>query len=217
MIGAGPRWRRGLWFAGVGLVCGTLFAVAVFAFTGAAIVLVIGPVACGLAGWLAGVVVEGAADLGGRLFLGGNVGTRPEYSAARALAIRGRFEEAVAAYRSGAEEWPEDPEPLIQGASILRDHLGRLDEAEQWLLRASRLPRLEEGQTIIVLRELIGLHEVSGEPARALPPLARVAEEQGSTRAGEWAAGELARLRAAIWSAEAAPGRPQAGRGNGDD
>ncbi len=145
-------------------------------------------------------VVEGSGDLAKRIYMGGEEGTSPEYSVARGLALRGLHEEAVKAFAAGAEEYPEDPEPLLAGARLLRDPLGRYDEALDWLLRARRIPDMAPREQILIVQEMVDLYEGPLEdPARALPLLAEVAERHKGTRPGEWAARRLAALRTEIW------------------
>jgi tetratricopeptide (TPR) repeat protein len=156
---------------------------------------------CAVAGYLIGAfIVEGAGDLAGRIYGGGHVGTKREYSRAQALAMRGEYRAAVAEYEAAAEEFPEDPEPLILGARVLRDGLKDLEAAAEWLRRARDRPRLQPSADITIARELVDLYDGPLEtPEKALPELARIAATYPGTTAGEWAGRQLARLRTKVW------------------
>lgn len=166
---------------------------------------------CGVSGYLIGAfVVEGAGSLVSRLYLGGQVGTQREYSRAQALAARGEYRVAVAEYEAAADEFPDDPEPLIRGARILRDDLKDLEAAEDWLRRARAISRLAPAADVTIARELVDLYDGPLEtPEKALPELARIADAYPDTTAGEWAGRQLARLRTEVWETvkevEAAP------------
>ena len=75
--------------------------------------------------WLV-ALPAGVGDLARRIFMGADQGTAPEYSVARGLEVRGDYEAAIAAYRGGAQTYPEEWKHLLVGARILRDHLNRL-------------------------------------------------------------------------------------------
>jgi hypothetical protein len=157
--------------------------------------------AAAVSGYLIGaIVIEGAGDLAGRLYGGGHVGTKPEYSRAQALSVRGDHEGAVKLFEAEAEAHPDDPEPLILGARVLRDALGDHGRAVAWLRRARAIPRLERSADVIIARELVDLYDGPlQEPRKAIPELARIAEAYPDTTAGEWAGRQLARLRTRIW------------------
>lgn len=158
-------------------------------------------VAIGGTAWaMKAFVIEGAGDLAQRIYMGGEEGTSPEYSVAHGLALRGQYEAAVDAFAAGAGEYPEDPEPLLAGARLLRDPLGRFEEARDWLLRARRIPDIGLREEVLVVQELVDLYDGPlEEPARAMPLLAQVKERHAGTRPGEWAARRLAALRTERW------------------
>lgn len=189
--------------AGIGVMWG-LLAVAVAGMAGGAVpgwVAVATAAASGTAAWLyRALLVEGSVDFVRRLYMGSDGGTTPEYSVARGLEARGRYEAALAEYAAGAAEYPEDPEPLLLGARLLREHLHRPQEALTWLKRARRLPDLTQRDEIRIDCDLVELYEgVLEDPAGALPILARIAERHAGTQPAQWAARRLAELRAEVW------------------
>lgn len=159
--------------------------------------------ASGTFAWLyKALIIEGSGDFVRRLYMGRDGGTAPEYSLARSLEVRGHYQAALAEYAAGADEYPEDLEPLLLGARLLRSHLDRPDEALAWLQRARRLPGLAAHDEILIDREIVELYDGPLEnPAGALPTLARLAERHAGTRPAEWAQGRLAAIRNSTWSA----------------
>jgi tetratricopeptide (TPR) repeat protein len=121
---------------------------------------------------------------------------RREYSRARALEVRGEYEEAIRAYEAEILEGPRAAEPFLRIARIFRDDLKDLDSAEHWFRRAQREGKLSSGEAIRVHRELaeIFLH-LRKEPRRAAPELARLVEGYAHTPDGRWAARELAEIK----------------------
>ncbi len=120
---------------------------------------------------------------------------RPEYSQAQALAVRGAYPEAVDAYELLVLEHPKDSEPYIQLARLHRDRLDDLERAVRWFRRALRDSEISSGQEILVLREIVEIYTHRlGEPARAGPYLARIAEKYPETPDGQWAERELDEL-----------------------
>lgn len=127
----------------------------------------------------------------------------PEHSRAVALAARGRYPEAVAAFREAVDENPADPTPHLGIARIHRDHLGDPEGAARWFRRALREADMPGGMAVLVRRELVELylHRME-EPRRAAPELARMAQEWAGTEQGEWAARELAVVKKEMWKEE---------------
>lgn len=199
--------------AGIGAMWGFL-AMAVAGMAGGAVpgwLPVATAAVTGTAAWLyRAVLTEGSVDLVRRLYLGSDGGTTPEYSVARGLEAHGRYEAALAEYAAGAAEYPEDPEPLLLGARLLRGDLHRPREALTWLKRARRLPDLTRREEILIDSELVELYDGPLEdPAGAIPILARIAERHAGTRPAQWAEHRLADLRAEAWRTdlEDPPGR----------
>lgn len=117
---------------------------------------------------------------------------KKEYSYAESLVARGELEEAVVAYQVAATNDPGDPEPFLRIARLHRDGLEEPLEAVTWFRKALRHAQLSRGQEMRALREIaeIFLHHI-GEPRKAAPELARLAERFSTTPDGEWAAREL--------------------------
>jgi len=96
-------------------------------------------------------------------------------------------------------EDPSDPIPYLRIARINRDNLKRYDEAVRWLRRALGEAALPPGAAHLATRELVELYMTKlNDPRRAAPLLARMAEERSGSPEGEWAASELARVKATI-------------------
>lgn len=118
---------------------------------------------------------------------------RTEHSRAESLAARGQYEEAVAAFEVAVAEDPTDPRPYLRVARIYRDHLGRPEDAARWFRRASREAKTP---SVIARKELVELymHRMNA-PEKAVPELARMAEELAGTPEGEWAATKLRHVK----------------------
>lgn len=168
-----------------------------------------GPLAAamlGLAIWgamLAAPLV--ASSLGGRAAgslyspSGRSTPRRREYSHAQSLAARGLYPEALAAFEVAISEDPADPEPYLRIARILRDRMGRHAAAAEAFKRALTVQGLPRGTRALVTRELVELYAGRlGEPTRAAPLLARLADEQSGTPEGDWAVEELKRVKELI-------------------
>lgn len=145
------------------------------------------------------IVLAGCAGRAALLALGSSgraPARRKEYSFAQSLVARGLFEKAIAAFEEEVARDPRDPEPYLRIGRILKDELGRPEEAATWLRKARREAEMSPGQEILLSRELVELYRNRlGRPEKALPELARVAERFGGTPDGEWAARELAQLK----------------------
>ena len=147
-------------------------------------------------------VVVGIAAASGRgasalhLPSGATTPRKKEYSRAKALEVRGEYEAAIRAYEVEILDAPLAPEPYLRIARLFRDELKEVDSAVQWFRRAQREAALSPGESIRVYRELaeIFLH-TRGEPRRAAPELARLADEYPHTPDGQWAARELAEIK----------------------
>lgn len=115
-----------------------------------------------------------------------------EYSLADSLVARGQVAEAAEAYALLSEDFPEDPEPRLRHARLLRDQGARYEDAAQIYKGALAIPKLKLETELVVLRELIELytHKLKAPP-RALPYLARIVEKHGTDSAGTWARAEM--------------------------
>src|SRR5690606_2764929 len=113
----------------------------------------------------------------------------------------GELERAAAAY-------PEDTIPVLRLARLLRDQCRRPEDAARWFREALKRSR-DANEEIGVVRELIELYvHRLGEPRRALPELARLAEKRADTPAGAWAKREPGAIRRTV-NSEGEPCRHQ--------
>ncbi len=120
-----------------------------------------------------------------------------EYSLAESLAVRGRHEDAITAFEMAIGEDASDPVPYLRVARIYRDDLQEPERAAHWFGRALRESRLPGGLRSLTRKELVELYVSHMKvPGKAMPLLARVAEEEKGSADGVWAAGELERIRA---------------------
>jgi hypothetical protein len=143
---------------------------------------------------LAGGVAGAASAI---YFSGGSrLPVRRDYSLAESLAVRGRLDEAVAELERASRRWPDDPEPCVRLARMLRDDCARPEDSIRWFRRALTLHGCTAGTELAVARELVEVytHRLHA-PARALPELARLAELRAGTPTGDWARHELAELK----------------------
>lgn len=130
---------------------------------------------------------------------GARVPSRPGYSGAESLAVRGRFEDAINAYELAAQEEPTDPEPWLRIARIERSDLKRPQRAIE-ALRAARTRVPDDSPTAIMISKEIAetfMRDLN-DPPRAMPELARLAAAFPDTPTGKWAATELAELKKSI-------------------
>jgi hypothetical protein len=124
---------------------------------------------------------------------------KKEYSYAESLVARGEHEEAVTAFELAVAQDAADPTPYLRVARIYRDHLDRPVDAARWFRRALGESAMPSGLAILARRELVELYvHRMGEPARAAPELARMAEELAGTPDGAWAARELEDVKARV-------------------
>ena len=146
------------------------------------------------------VFSNAAGSAAATLYVPAGRGTPPrrEYSRAESLVARARFDEAAAAYRQHAEDDPEDPEPVLRLGRLCRDRLHRYEDAVVHFRRAREIAA-DPGIRHLAVRELIEVLVIRmGQPERALPELARLAEENAGTAIGEWARAELGRLKSEL-------------------
>lgn len=122
-----------------------------------------------------------------------------EYSHADSLVARGLHQEAIDAFEVAISDDPSDPTPYLRIARTCRDHTKRFEDAAIWFKRALRESAITPGIAHLATRELVELYMTKlGDPGRAAPLLARVAEGAAGTPEGEWAARELALAKASI-------------------
>ncbi len=207
-------WFRGLRFGLIGLLAGVSGAVGIvipiYLIGGmelGARHVILGILVAMPAGGLVGglfigfVLREGVGGLVEKGFQGSRGRTKSEHSWLQSLVIRGLYREAVEACARKADESPRDPEPLLLGAGVLRDHMHQYETAAQWLRRAQRIPKLTSQQDITVTRELVELYETKlAAPKKALPELARIAESYPGTQAATWATNTMQQIKASVWT-----------------
>ena len=146
-------------------------------------------------------ITDLAAKFGSAVYApsGGTTPHDKKYSYEESLVARGMYDEAVTAFELAVLESPEDPAPYLRIARILRDHLERYDDAARWFRRVQRDTEISGGQAVLARKELIELYwHKMGEPAKAAPELARMAEELEGTPEGERATNDLARVKEII-------------------
>lgn len=187
------------WLAMAGLFWGGLIGGLMGGFPGAVLGGLGGILLLGVGG--GGAVTLFTERMGGTARVlynpsGSSTPRQRDYSYAKSLAARGAYREAIQAYEEALAEEPLNPAPYLAISRILRDDLEEYQQAARWLRRTRREAELDRGQEILVARELVELyrHRV-GEPRKAAPELARLAESFPDTREGEWAARELRELK----------------------
>ncbi len=144
------------------------------------------------------VLAETAGAASRRAFMpsGSTTPARQQFSRARSLEVRERFDEAIEVYRCHIEERPGDPEPYVRIARIHRDDLDRPEEALRWLKAARDADETRPALEVLLTREIVSLYTGRlKQTARAAPELARAAERWAGTPDGEWAARELAAVK----------------------
>jgi tetratricopeptide (TPR) repeat protein len=150
------------------------------------------------AGYFGGLFLsERAGRAGATIYFsaGSKLPVLREFSLAESLVARGQTEEAAAEFERAAARYPDDPEPCLRLARLLRDRLGRFDDAIVWF-RAAATRATDAGVNIAARREMIEIytHRLR-TPERALPDLARLAAEHPGTPAASWAQRELREIK----------------------
>jgi hypothetical protein len=127
---------------------------------------------------------------------GGSTPYKEQYSYAQSLVVRGRFQDAAAAYELHAIENPAEPEPYLHLARLYRDKLQQYDDALTWFRRARTDASLGPGQELYVIQEIIDLyiHNLR-TPRKAIPELTLVCQRFPSTPAARAAEKQLAEMR----------------------
>ncbi len=161
--------------------------------------VVVGGAAGGLIIWL---LVELLADRAGRaagsIFMpsGSSTPGPHQYSQGDALAAQGKLPAAIREYEQSIAAHPTDPEPRIRLARLYRDRMQQPEEAAYYFKHALEMTDLPPATAGAIARELIELftHRMKA-PTRALPILAKLAEQQPNTAAGQWARAELIEIK----------------------
>lgn len=120
---------------------------------------------------------------------------RAEYSQAKTFAVQGRYAEAVTEYERHIAENPDDPEPCLLLARLHRDELKQLESAIRWFRQAIAVAT-DPGVQCLGVRELteVCVNRL-GEPRRALPDLARLADRNPGSVGSDWARNQLDALK----------------------
>ncbi|HUP88295.1 MAG TPA: tetratricopeptide repeat protein, partial [Longimicrobiales bacterium] len=118
-----------------------------------------------------------------------------QYSLADSLVARGKYDDAEEAYTLLSEDFPDDPEPRVRLARLLRDKSARHADAAEWFKRALS-SKTEPAVEVAVLRELIEVytHKLH-TPEKALPYLSRVFEKHPTHPASVWARNEYQEIK----------------------
>jgi len=124
-----------------------------------------------------------------------------EYSLAESFVVRGMYDEAVAALQEAIDDDPADWQPYLRIARMKRDRTADAEGSAIWFKRALRESAMPSGTRLLVLKEYVELCTVGLEaPGKAVPLLARIAELEGGTPEGSWAAEALAEIKRAMSS-----------------
>ena len=190
------KWKAGTWSLAGG-VLGALLSVLtggntlIYALVGWAVAFA-GPL----------VIANTAARAAGGLYNPSGHTTPPtrQYSHAESLVVRGMYREGISAFeRAIAEGNEDDPTPFLRIARTYRDHLEEFEDAARWFKKAMGASGIPPGLLLLTRKELVELYRVKmGQPEKAAPLLARLAAESAGTADGEWAARELAEVKAAM-------------------
>ncbi len=144
-----------------------------------------------------GLVADRTAAAGASIYTASGASTPAlrQYSLADSLVARGKFDEAAEAYELLSEDHPDDPEPRIRLARLLRDHMQQLDSSAEWF-RKALVKKISPSTEVAVLRELSELytHKLH-TPERALPFLRRLYETHPAHPAAAWARTEYAEIK----------------------
>lgn len=129
---------------------------------------------------------------------------KKEYSQAETMVVQGRYEDGITAFELAISEDPADPTPYLRIARVYRDHLDRHEDAARWFRRALRESVIPPGVALLARKELVEIYTHRlGQPERALPELARMAEEFPDRAEGAWAAGHYAEIKSRMSSPQA--------------
>lgn len=153
-------------------------------------------------------ITNSAGAAGGTLYNPSGKTTPPtrQYSQAEAMVVQGRYEDGITAFELAVSEDATDPTPYLRIARVYRDHLARHEDAARWFRRALRDAVIGPGIALLARKELVELYTHRlGQPERALPELARMAEEFEGTDEGRWASNQYADIKARMSNPESPP------------
>lgn len=147
------------------------------------------------------LLLRGAGSAGSTLYApsGRSTPRKREFSLAESYSARGEYDTAVSTFEAAISEDPTDPEPYLRVARLYRDRVKDPAASASWFKRALSEPTMSAGVRSRTRRELVEVYiSRLGEPARAMPLLARIADESPDSPDGIWAAAELARIRSRV-------------------
>jgi tetratricopeptide (TPR) repeat protein len=124
----------------------------------------------------------------------GNLPPAPAHSAQESLIARGFYQEGVEAWQAHLQEHPDDHLGRIKLAGVLRQHLGKPDEAERLYLQV-RNGRPGPREEFLAWNLLLDLYRQTGRTDRLMVELARYADRYRNTAAGRNAAALLRELK----------------------
>jgi tetratricopeptide (TPR) repeat protein len=186
ILGGGGGALLGMRYGGLGVLLGALAGFAL-------VTLVIGGVTLLVAGRAGGI--------GSSVYFASGASTPAprQYSLADALAMAGKYQAALDELERCAATWPDDPEPHIRRARLLRDRLQRYDDAAHAFRAALAAKSLDAGLALLLLREFDELcTRKLGDSRPLVPELARNADRRRGTPAGEWAKARLAEIKGQV-------------------
>jgi tetratricopeptide (TPR) repeat protein len=176
---------------GVGAAAGGLLyglpGVLVGAPLGFGLVFLVGRMAANASGRAASSIYAPSGD---------STPAKREYSRPQALVAHGHYEEAIQAYELCCAEFPGDPEPYVRIARLYRDELQRFEDAVSWFKKARSQAKLTAALEQLVTQEIVEVytHKLA-TPRRAMPELARLADQFPGSEAAIWAKQRLEELR----------------------
>lgn len=208
-----------------GLVCGFFASILFWLLGGGVLVLVIVPpvlaIVFAFVAFAVQAIMHGTGLFARRILEGGPMPPTPQYSYPESLVARGMYEDAIGAYQEAiteeAENRPVDAEPYLRIARVYRDQLKRPEDALTWFGHARRADAATRGQVDLATREIVEIHlHGGGDRLRAIPELARLAEQAAGSKIGDWAARLLAELRRELaWTTKAEHAARSIPRGEG--
>lgn len=174
---------------GFGVLAGNFYGIGVFA--GLLLGLAVGYVVVRfMVGGVAAVFVSPLQPSGK------SVPPKRDYSIPQSLAVRGMYAQARNAWEGLVAEEPRDPDPYIELARLLRDHMNNPEAAAQWFRRARDESAIDSGRALLVTQELIELFTKRlNTPRKAIPELAYLVNNLPKSPATEAARKELEELR----------------------
>lgn len=146
-------------------------------------------------------IIRRAGQLAGTLHSpsGRSTPYQQDFSRAAALVARGDYPDAAEAYQVHIGERPEDPEPYLRLARLLRDQMGQYDEAAAWFKAGRREARITPAQEVLITHELIELFgNQLDDPVRAAPEFARLIQRFPDSPEARWARTELTEVKKRI-------------------